>query len=61
MRELNSCAESTGTGWVNQHPITRLWLDKFTSLARMPQGLDCVSYEQVQKLARGQAVEIEVS
>jgi hypothetical protein len=60
MRELNACPASTGTAWVNQHPITRLWIDKLTSLARMPQSLERVSYEQVEKLARGQDVEIEV-
>jgi len=45
---------------VNQHPVTKLWIDKFTSLSRMPQGLECVTYEQVQKLARGEDTETEV-
>jgi hypothetical protein len=60
MRELNRCPESTGTAWVNQHPITRLWLDKLTSLARTEQSLECRSYEQVEKLARGEDVEFKV-
>jgi hypothetical protein len=57
---LNGWSESTGTAWANQHPITRLWLDKFTSLARMDQGLECRSYEQVTKPASGETIEFEV-
>jgi hypothetical protein len=60
MVELIHHPQSQGTGWANQHPVTKLWIDKFTSLARMPQSLECVSYEQVEKLARGEEVEIQV-
>jgi len=50
--ELRRRGESISTAWVNQHPVTRLWIDKFASLARVQQDFDCVSYEQVVKLAR---------
>lgn len=35
MIELNRHPDSTGTDWVNQHCITRLWIDKFVSLSRL--------------------------
>ena len=59
MIELARIPESYGTGWVNQHPIVHLWLDKFNHLARAEQTLPCTTYEQVDKLARGEDVEYE--
>ena len=31
-------ATGHGTDFINQHPVTKLWIDKFQSLARLPQG-----------------------
>ena len=60
MIELNR--GSLGTSAVNQHPVTRLWLDKFQSLARIPQDWETssVTYDQVAALIRGEDVELEV-
>jgi hypothetical protein len=37
MAELLREEASQGTSWVNQHPVTKLWVDKFQHLARLPQ------------------------
>ena len=38
MKALVEHPQSTGTDWVNQHPITKLWLSKFEHLAKLEQG-----------------------
>jgi hypothetical protein len=60
MVELNR--QNLGTGAVNQHPVTRLWLDKFQSLARIPQDWDASgrTYSEIRQLINGQDVEIDV-
>jgi hypothetical protein len=60
MVELNRM--NLGTSSVNQHPVTRLWLDKFQSLARIPQDWDASgkTYFEIRQLINGQDVEIEV-
>lgn len=60
MIELNR--GDLGTGAVNQHPVTRLWLDKFQSLARIPQDWDASgrTYSQIRQLIDGHDVEIDV-
>lgn len=46
MIALNRHPQNTlGTEWVNQHPITRVWLDKFCSLARLEQDRRSRSYQ----------------
>jgi hypothetical protein len=58
--QLARSPESRGTAWINQHPITRMWLGKFVDLARMD--VDYVrfdrAYDQVQQLADGEAIEV---
>lgn len=57
MIELNRHPDSTGTDWVNQHCITRLWIDKFVSLSRLgtmnyvDNSFDC--WRKVSDLAKG--------
>ncbi len=60
MIELNRM--NLGTSAVNQHPVTRLWLDKFQSLARIPQDWDASSktYSEIRQLISGHDVEIDV-
>jgi hypothetical protein len=60
MRELKSCSRSNGTSWTNQHPITRAWIDKFTSLAHMKLDFEDTPYPKLYALARGEDAEIEV-
>ena len=59
-RELNR----DSTDATNQHPIIKVWLDKFLSLARMPQDLSDLgeggAWDLVKKLASGQDIEYEV-
>lgn len=51
-----------GTSAVNQHPVIRLWLDKFQSLARIPQDFDAsiAAYRLTEKLMAGEDIEYEV-
>jgi hypothetical protein len=51
-----------GTDTVNQHPVTRLWIDKFQSLARIPQDFDASgkTYFEIRQLMAGVDVEIDV-
>ena len=51
-----------GTDTVNQHPVTRLWIDKFQSLALIPQDFEASgrTYEEVHRLMIGEDVEIDV-
>ena len=51
-----------GTSAVNQHPVTKLWIDKFQSLARIPQDWDArgKTYFEVRQLINGHGVEIDV-
>jgi hypothetical protein len=60
MIELNR--QNLGTSAVNQHPVTRLWLDKFQSLARIPQDWDASSltYDHIRQLISGKDVELDV-
>jgi hypothetical protein len=60
MVELNR--QDLGTAAVNQHPVTRLWLDKFQSLARLPQDWDASgkTYFEIRQLINGHDVEIDV-
>jgi hypothetical protein len=60
MIELNR--QDLGTSAVNQHPVTRLWLDKFQSLARIPQDWDAsvLTYFEIRMLINGHDVEIDV-
>jgi hypothetical protein len=61
MIELNRNEQSRGTGWVNQHPIVKLWLDKFLSLARMEQPTALPEYLAVSDLAHGEFASFELS
>lgn len=60
MIELNR--QGLGTSAVNQHPVTRLWIDKFQSLARIPQDWDASgkTYFEIRQLIDGHDVEIDV-
>ena len=60
MAELNRM--SLGTSAVNQHPVTRFWLDKFQSLARIPQDWDASgkTYFEIRQLINGHDVDIDV-
>lgn len=60
MSELMAIYHSTST--VNQHPITKLWLDKFQSLARIPQDFEDSgkTYDLVGYLIEGKDIEIEI-
>ena len=55
MVELNTISGGYGgTDWVNQHPITRLWISKFMSLAGYNNSQDeyhaaCVTCEELTK------------
>jgi hypothetical protein len=53
-----------GTDAVNQHPIIKLWIDKFQSLARIPQDMSDLgegsTWDLVKRLAAGQDIEYEV-
>jgi hypothetical protein len=44
----------------NQHPITKIWIDKFCHLAHMRQDLGAGFWEQNTKLMKGEDVEVEV-
>jgi hypothetical protein len=59
MIELGDC---NGTGPRNQHPIARMWIDKFCSLARMKQDFESFgdTYRATKKLAAEQDAEMEV-
>src|SRR5262245_52761006 len=60
MIELNR--GDLGTSAVNQHPVTRLWLDKFQSLAHIPQDWKASgkTYCDIRQLINGHDVEIDV-
>jgi hypothetical protein len=60
MIELGRCPQSRGTGWANQNPITRGWIDKFLSLVCLTQEFENTTYQQLYALARGEDIEIEV-
>jgi hypothetical protein len=63
--ELIGHAQCTGTTWRNQHPVIKLWIDKFQHLARLPQsyggGLNradaTAAYAACERLAAGLDVE----
>lgn len=60
MLELNR--QDLSTIAVNQHPVVKLWLDKFQSLARIPQDWDASSltYDHIRQLIDGHDVEVNV-
>ena len=60
MIELNR--GNLGTSAINQHPVVKLWLDKFQSLARLPQDWDASgkTYFEIRQLINGHDVEIDV-
>jgi hypothetical protein len=60
MVELNR--QDLGTSAVNQHPVTKLWLDKFQSLAHIPQDFDASgkTYFEIRQLINGHDVDIDV-
>jgi len=60
MVELNR--QDLGTAAVNQHPVTKLWLDKFQSLAHIPQDFDASgkTYFEIRQLINGHDVDIDV-
>ena len=57
---LIELGESGGTSPRNQHPITKMWIDKFCHLAHMRQDLGAGFWEQNTKLMKGEDVEVEV-
>lgn len=61
MIELNRM--DLGTVQANQHPITKMWIDKFQSLARLPQDWDGISpvYGACRALAAEQDATVEVT
>ena len=60
MKEL--IRQDLGTSAVNQHPVVKLWIDKFQSLARIPQDFDASAktYDEIRQLMAGEDVEIDV-
>jgi hypothetical protein len=60
IKVLRNSEQCTGTRWANQHPITRMWIDKLEHLARMEQHLSYHAYEAVDRLAAGEDSEWEI-
>jgi hypothetical protein len=53
--------QSTGSAWVNQHPITKAWIDKFAHLAHYEQDYKSSNcHSLVMDLIEGKDIEFEV-
>ena len=57
---LIELGDEGGTCGRNQHPITKMWIDKFCHLAHMLQELGANFWDQNSKLMKGEDVEVEV-
>jgi hypothetical protein len=61
MLALINSEQSTGTAWVNQHPITKAWIDKFAHLAHYEQDDKSTNCHcLVMDLIEGKDIEFEV-
>ena len=59
MSTLRQEHQSAGTAWTNQHPITRMWVDKLSHLARLEQDPRHEHVHRTHDLAEGRDIEFE--
>lgn len=59
MVELNK--NDYGTDFTNQHPITKLWVDKFCHLSGIEYNSNYDYYSQVHELTQGRSITVNIT